>query len=210
MKITNAYCAYEPEKFKHAFGFKGSTLSGVWQTVVALKSEGEVGVGLGIQSVLWSDSSVFAEFGEQRGNELMFAVTEYAIKAIEGKDEIAAANVLINFVQTGFQYKTDGEQFGRERSLFGDESLYYPYCDCEDRAILYSILMRDLLGVKAALVYYPGHLATAICFSNGKVYGDYIEVGSDKYTICDPTYIGANVGMTMPNMNNAEAEVILI
>ena len=86
MKITNAYCAYEPEKFKHAFGFKGSTLSGVWQTVVALKSGDEVGVGLGIQSVLWSDSSVFAEFGEQRGNELMFAVTEYAVKAIAGKD----------------------------------------------------------------------------------------------------------------------------
>lgn len=131
-------------------------------------------------------------------------------KAIAGKDEIAAANILINFVQTGFQYKTDGEQFGRERSLFGDESLYYPFCDCEDRAILFSILMRDLLGLKAALIHYPGHLATAICFSNGKVYGDYIEVGGNKYTICDPTYIGANVGMTMPNMNNAEAEVILI
>ena len=86
MKITNAYCAYEPEKFKHAFGFKGSTLSGVWQTVVALKSGGEIGVGLGIQSVLWSDSSVFAEFGEQRGNELMFAVTQHAVKLIEGKD----------------------------------------------------------------------------------------------------------------------------
>ena len=70
--------------------------------------------------------------------------------------------------------------------------------------------MRDLLGVKAALIYYPGHLATAICFSEGKVYGDYVEVGGDKYTICDPTYIGASVGMTMPNMNNAEAEVILI
>lgn len=131
-------------------------------------------------------------------------------KAIEGKSEVVAANIIINFVQTGFQYKTDGEQFGRERSLFGDESFYYPFCDCEDRAILYSILMRDLLGVKAALIYYPGHLATAICFSEGKVYGDYVEVGGDKYTICDPTYIGASVGMTMPNMNNAEAEVILI
>ena len=86
MKISCARCAYDPELFRHAFGFKGSTLSGVWQTVVALKSENEIGIGLGIQSVLWSDSSVFLEFGEKRGNELMFAVTEYAVKSIEGKD----------------------------------------------------------------------------------------------------------------------------
>lgn len=131
-------------------------------------------------------------------------------KAIAGKDEIAAANILINFVQTGFQYKTDGEQFGRERSLFGDESLFYAYCDCEDRAILYSILVRDLLGLKAALLHYPGHLAAAVCFSDGKVYGDYLEVNGDKYTVCDPTYIGATIGMTMHTMKNSEAEVILL
>jgi hypothetical protein len=142
-----------------------------------------------------------------RTKELIYPTLK---KAIEGKSEIAAANILINFVQTGFSYKVDREQFGVERSLFGDESLFYPYCDCEDRAILYSILMRDLLGVKVALVHYPGHLATAVCFSEGKVYGDYLEVNGDKYTVCDPTYINATVGMTMTTMNNAEAEVILL
>ena len=131
-------------------------------------------------------------------------------KAIEGKSEIVAANILINFVQTGFKYMTDGDQFGRERPLFGDETFYYPYSDCEDRAILYSILMRDLLGVEAALIHYPGHLAAAICFSDGKAYGDYIEVDGKKYTISDPTYIGASVGQTMPNMNNAEAKIIIL
>ena len=29
-----------------------------------------------------------------------------------------------------------------------------------------------------------------------------------RYTVCDPTYIGAPVGRTMPNMNNAEAKII--
>lgn len=128
--------------------------------------------------------------------------------AIEGKSEIAAANMLINFVQTGFKYKTDGEQFGYERPLFGDESLYYDYCDCEDRAILYSILVRDLLGLEVALVDYPDHIATAVCF-NG-VYGDHFVVNGKKYTICDPTYIGANVGLTMPNMDNNKANIIVL
>ncbi|MBQ9138091.1 MAG: hypothetical protein IJX65_05595 [Alistipes sp.] len=130
-------------------------------------------------------------------------------KAIEGKDEAAAANILINFVQTGFQYKTDGEQFGRERSLFGDETLHYPYSDCEDRAILYSILVRELLGLDVALVHYPGHLATAVCFKGGP-YGDYFTVANRKFTVCDPTYIGANIGMTMPDMNNNEAELMIL
>lgn len=130
-------------------------------------------------------------------------------KAIEGKDEATAANILINFVQTGFKYQTDNQQFGYERPLFGDESLFYPYCDCEDRSILYSILVRELMGLDVALVYYPGHLATAVCFKNGP-YGDYFNVGEKKYTVCDPTYIGANIGLTMPNMNNNEAELTLL
>ena len=143
----------------------------------------------------------------QRTKDIIYPVIR---KAIEGKSESAAANMIINLIQTGFEYKTDHEQFGQERSLFGDESLFYAYCDCEDRAILYSILVRDLLGLKAALLHYPGHLAAAVCFSDGKVYGDYLEVNGDKYTVCDPTYIGATIGMTMHTMKNSEAEVILL
>ena len=85
MKIVKAYCAYEPEKFKQAFGFKGSTLSGVWQTAVLLRSETACGVGLGVQSVLWSDNRVFSSFGEQKSNETMFRVTQYAVSLVAGK-----------------------------------------------------------------------------------------------------------------------------
>ena len=38
MKITNVYCAFEPEKFINSFGFKGKTLSGVWKTSVVVES----------------------------------------------------------------------------------------------------------------------------------------------------------------------------
>ena len=130
-------------------------------------------------------------------------------KAIDGKNEAQAANILINFVQTGFNYKTDPEQFGYERPLFGDETFFYPYSDCEDRAILYSILVRDLMGLKVALVNYPNHLATAVCFKEN-AYGDYFNVSGNKYTICDPTYIGANIGMTMPDMDNNKAQLIIL
>lgn len=86
MKINKALCAYEPEMFKKAFGFKGNTLSGVWQTVVYLDDGDNFGIGLGVQSVLWSDSRVFAAYGEDKGNNLMFDVTKFALKYIEGAE----------------------------------------------------------------------------------------------------------------------------
>lgn len=85
MHITKVNCSYTPEKFLHSFGFKGSTLSGVWQTAVSMESDGKIGVGVGVQSVLWSDSNVFATYGEDKSNSMMFAVTRYAANLISDK-----------------------------------------------------------------------------------------------------------------------------
>ena len=85
MRITKAYCAYEPENFISSFGFKGKTLSGVWQTSVLLCENSVYGLGLGVQSVLWSDGNVFAEYGEDDSNMLMYKVTCHALELLEGK-----------------------------------------------------------------------------------------------------------------------------
>ena len=129
--------------------------------------------------------------------------------AIQGKSQHEAANILLNFVQTAFVYEYDDKVWGGDRAFFAEESLYYPYCDCEDRSILFSRLVRDLLGLKVLLVYYPGHLATAVHFTD-HVTGDYIALNNQKYVVCDPTYIGAPVGATMPDMDNGSATVILL
>lgn len=128
---------------------------------------------------------------------------------LKGLKETEAMERLLNWVQTAFVYEYDDKVWGGDRAFFPEETLYYPYCDCEDRSILLSRLVRDLLGLKVILVYYPGHLAMAVCF-NSDVPGDYIEYEGNRYVVCDPTYIGARVGMTMPGMNNKEAKVILL
>ncbi len=130
-------------------------------------------------------------------------------KIVSGKSELVAADMLLDFVQNAFEYGYDDEIWGDDRAFFAEETLYYPYCDCEDRSILYSHLVRDLLDLDVLLVYYPGHLATAVHF-NEPVAGDYLLVDQKKYTICDPTYIGAPVGETMPEMDNATSKVILL
>lgn len=128
---------------------------------------------------------------------------------IDGMGSAEAANLLLNFVQTAFEYKTDDEQFGYERPLFGDETFFYPYCDCEDRSILYSILVRDLLDLDVVLLNYPGHLATAVKFKED-VIGDYILLNDGKYIVCDPTYIGASIGEAMPDCRDEKAVIVRI
>ena len=128
---------------------------------------------------------------------------------LKGKSHQKGVLMLLDFVQTAFDYATDQEQFGYERPLFGDESLYYPKNDCEDRSILFAILVRDLLGLDVVLVHWPGHLATAVHFPQ-EVDGDYFTVEGRRYTVCDPTYIGAGIGETMPQFQNVKANLVTL
>lgn len=105
---------------------------------------------------------------------------------INGMSEIDAVGKILNWIQTGFEYQYDDTVWGYDRAFFPTETLYYPYSDCEDHAILFSRLVRDLLGLDVVLLYYPGHLATAVKF-NSDVKGDYIEVKGNKFIVCDPT-----------------------
>ena len=149
------------------------------------------------------DSYAKASLSEQAKEGLYPALRQY----IEGKNKVEAAELLLDFVQTAFDYQTDDQQFGEERPLFGDETLYYPYCDCEDRSILYSILVRELLGLDVVLLHYPEHLATAVCFSDD-VKGDYVMLSGKRYVVCDPTFIGGHVGEAMPSYKKTQATII--
>ncbi|MBQ7280547.1 MAG: hypothetical protein IJR13_07500 [Bacteroidales bacterium] len=128
---------------------------------------------------------------------------------LSGKGEKEKIDLLLDFVQHAFNYATDQVQFGCERPLFGDETFYYPYSDCEDRAILFSILVRELVGLDVVLVHYPGHLAAAVRF-NENVVGNYFNYKGKQYVVCDPTYIGASAGMAMSDFERTPATLIEI
>ena len=66
-----------------------------------------------------------------------------------------------------------------------------------------------MLKLEVILVYYPGHLAMAVHFTDD-VEGDHIMLDGRKFVVCDPTYIRSSVGETMPGMSNNEAKVILL
>lgn len=80
IRIKNAHANYEREPLKTPFGFKGGYLTELWQVAVRMESEaGNSGIGLGVQSILWSDANVFTRHDEFTGNKMMYDMTRYAL-----------------------------------------------------------------------------------------------------------------------------------
>lgn len=113
---------------------------------------------------------------------------------VKGLSQVEALNRILDFVQTGLVYGYDNEIWGEDRAFFSEESLYYPYCDCEDRSILFSRIVRDLLGLDVALVMVPGHMLVAVNLKED-VQGAYVMLDGRKFVLCEPTCLnGAPVG----------------
>lgn len=124
------------------------------------------------------------------------------------KPQIEALNLLLLWVQKGFRYQTDGEQFGYEKPFFMEENFYYPASDCEDRSILFAYLVNRLLGKEVILLDYPGHVATAVCIDKAEEKGTYVRLKEKKYIVCDPTYINAKIGQAMSSYKTMQPKVI--
>lgn len=125
----------------------------------------------------------------------------------EGKSKMEAVNMLLSFVQTAFDYKTDTGQFGRQKYMLPEEILYYPYSDCDDRAILFAYLARHLLNAEVVGLLYPNHLAAAVRIDENPG-GDTFMYNGSRYIVTDPTYIHAVAGMTMPQYRGVSPTII--
>lgn len=120
-----------------------------------------------------------------------------------------AVRFLLQLSQYLFEYKTDHDQFQREKYLLIEESLHYGANDCEDRSIFLAWLVHALLGSDVIVLDYPGHVALAVK-TQIRPGDDIIEYNNQKYVIVDPTYLGADVGMSMPSYRNTQPTVIAV
>ncbi len=67
-----------------------------------------------------------------------------------------------------------------------------------------------MLELEVALVYSPGHLFTAVKFSNN-VEGAYITINNEKYVVCEPTCTnGAPIGWSAIEEGCEDIELILL
>lgn len=81
IKIKRIKSSFERCDFLMPFGFKGGYVTGGLQVVSLMESiNGCIGLGLGVQGVLWSDAAVFAKHSEAEGNDLMYKMTQFALQ----------------------------------------------------------------------------------------------------------------------------------
>ena len=128
-------------------------------------------------------------------------------KEINGKRASEAINFVLNFVQNAFKYEVDAQQFGREKVMFAEETLYYDKSDCEDRAILFAYLVKELFNISVVGVKYKDHMSTALYIPMN---GDSIKVHKKRFVIADPTYINASIGQNMPKYKSIKPDSFII
>lgn len=73
------------EPLRAPFGFKGRSLTELWQTVTKLESDSYTAVAPCVESVLWSDGGVFGENPPAVSSAMMMMVTNRALRMLEGE-----------------------------------------------------------------------------------------------------------------------------
>lgn len=141
-------------------------------------------------------------FNAVPSNQLKQSIEANLKPIIKDMDKPTALNFLLQFVQLSFDYKTDPEQFGKEKYFYADELFFYPYCDCEDRSVLFSYLAHELMGYEVVGTEFPEHMATAVELDY-QVSGTKYRIGEHTYTVADPTYMRASVGQCMSRYEKA-------
>lgn len=148
-------------------------------------------------------------FSTPLSDDVLFPLDAFFKPLFKEKSDKEKVEILLNFVQNAFQYKTDPEQFNKEKYFFPDELFMYPYSDCEDRSILFVRLVKHFTNLECIGVDWPGHVNTAIHFPEGHI-GTYLKYKNKKYYICDPTHINASIGDLANKYKSMSPKVVVI
>ncbi|MGM9800168.1 MAG: hypothetical protein ACI30M_05750 [Muribaculaceae bacterium] len=114
----------------------------------------------------------------------------------------------LNQIAQSFEYGSDDEIWGGDYPLAVDQTWFHPASDCEDHAIHFSRLVRDLIGIDVVLLYVPQHLIAAVELGNMDIEGTRIQYNGKQYLICDPTYFGTKIGRTFVKFDSTNSTII--
>lgn len=103
--ISKVSSDFEREPLIRPMGFKGGYLTELWQTAAYLESASGVhSIGIGTQSILWSDANVFTSNSESGGNALMYALTERALQILRGQTFTSPVELLEEVYPEVYEY----------------------------------------------------------------------------------------------------------
>ena len=106
-------------------------------------------------------------------------------KNVDGMSIKKGVDYLMHFTRYAFLYENDDMNFGREKRLSPEETLFAQYSDCDDRAALFFYLVKEIYNLPMIAVLYPTHITMAVQFD--KPMGKPLLYKGKAYSFCEPT-----------------------
>ncbi len=117
---------------------------------------------------------------------------------------------LMNFTRYAFSFQPDTRQFGTEKRMTAEQTLFYNESDCEDRVALFFCLVKEIYNLPMIVLSYPNHLTIAVQFN--KPVGKSILYNGKRYSFCEPTSQKQDlaIGAIMPFLREVAYEVAYV
>ncbi len=130
-------------------------------------------------------------------------------RIMQGKDLRARLEILLAMTRSAFTYQEDEACLGRNWPMTPDEVFFYPCSDCEDRAVLFYQLAKELLGLPIAVISFSDHVTIGV--ATPWSCRDYVLWQGQPYCICDPTgpAQSTQMGRWPPGYENRPFQVML-
>jgi hypothetical protein len=115
---------------------------------------------------------------------------------------------LMRFTRYAFLYEDDKENFGKEKRLSPEETLFSKYSDCDDRAALFFYLVKEIYNLPMITLLYPTHITMAVQFD--KPVGKPIIYMGKIYSLCEPTPQAEDlrIGQVASKLKNTPYKVV--
>lgn len=106
-------------------------------------------------------------------------------KNVKDMNQRKGIDYLMRFTRYSFLYEDDDKNFGKEKRLSPEETLFAKYSDCDDRAALFFYLVKEIYNLPMIALLYPTHITMAVQFD--KPVGSPIFYNGKTYSVCEPT-----------------------
>ncbi|WP_316748489.1 hypothetical protein [Pedobacter gandavensis] len=106
-------------------------------------------------------------------------------KNTQGMNQKKGVDYLMRFTRYAFLYEDDEENFGGEKRLSPEETLFASHSDCDDRVALFFYLVKEIYNLPMIAMLYPTHITMGVQFD--QPIGDAILYKGKLYSVCEPT-----------------------
>ncbi|WP_317042923.1 hypothetical protein [Arcticibacter eurypsychrophilus] len=127
---------------------------------------------------------------------------------IKGMSEKKGVDYLMRFTRYAFLYEDDEDNFGKEKRMSAEETLFAKYSDCDDRAALFFYLVKEIYKLPMIAMLYPTHITMGVQFS--KPIGKPVMYKGKIYSVCEATPQGENlqIGQISSKLKNIPYKVV--